>query len=66
MGSEPVTRETVIAAVDADPRLATQRERCRIFHDLVEWGRGLTREQYPTVGKQGCAEYPFDDRSWIE
>jgi para-nitrobenzyl esterase len=66
MGSEPVTREGVIAAVDADPRLATQRERCRVFHELVEWGRGLTREQYPTVGKQGCAEYPFDDRSWIE
>jgi para-nitrobenzyl esterase len=62
MGSEPVTRESVIAAVDADPRLTTQKERCRVFYSLAEWGRGLPKEQYATAGKQGCAEFPYD--SW--
>ena len=41
MGSEPVTIESVLAAVDADPRLTTQRDRCFVYRELARWGGGF-------------------------
>jgi para-nitrobenzyl esterase len=64
MGSEPLTRADVVAGVDADPRLTSQRERCAVYRDLTIWGRGLSREQYATAGKQGCADFPLDAYPW--
>ena len=61
MGSEPVTVESVLASVDADPRLTSQRDRCLVYRELARWGGGFGREEYPTAGREGCAEYPFDD-----
>jgi para-nitrobenzyl esterase len=58
--TEGVTSRSVVAAVDADPRLATQRDRCRVFHTLASWGRGFDRSAYPTAGAHGCADFPFD------
>src|SRR4029453_18122693 len=55
-----VPPEAVTAAVDADPRLPTQRDKCGVFHSLASWSRGFTREQYPSAGAKGCADYPFD------
>ena len=58
------TRDGVLADVDRDPRLATQRDRCRIYRDLAAWGRVLTKQQYPRAGRDGCAAYPFDQYPW--
>jgi hypothetical protein len=59
-----VTVEGVLAAVEADARLATQRERCFVFRELAAWGRGFDRGQYPTAGREGCAEFPYDGFPW--
>jgi para-nitrobenzyl esterase len=64
MSDETVTREAVVAAVDGDARLTSQRERCAVFYQLADWGRGFEREDYPRAGAQGCAEYPWDEYPW--
>ena len=64
MSSDAVTQASVLAAVDNDPRLPTQRDKCRIFHALAAWSRGFTEKDYPTAGRNGCAEYPFDKFPW--
>ena len=64
MGSEPVTVESVLASVDADPRLATQRDRCFVYRELARWGGAWGQQQYPTAGREGCAAYPFDAFPW--
>jgi para-nitrobenzyl esterase len=64
MASRPETREQVLSDVDGDPRLPTQRERCRVFRDLARFGNGLSREQYATAGAKGCAEFPFEEYPW--
>jgi para-nitrobenzyl esterase len=65
MGSEPVTVASVLASVEADPRLTSQRERCLVYRELARWGaEGFGEEQYPTAGREGCAEYPFDGFPW--
>lgn len=58
------TTAGVLAAVDTDPRLPTQRDKCMIFHDLVNRSRTFTKQDYPTAGKSGCAAYPFDTYPW--
>jgi para-nitrobenzyl esterase len=64
MGSEPVTVEAVLASVEEDRLLTTQRERCFVYHALARWGRGFGPEQYPTAGRTGCAEFPFEAFPW--
>jgi len=64
MSNEAVTAASVLAAVDTDPRLPTQREKCMIFRELAAWSRGFTKEDYPRAGRLGCAEYPFDAYPW--
>lgn len=62
--SGAIDRATVIAAVDADSRLPTQRDKCMIYRELAEDGRGLTKEEYLAAGKKGCADYPFEAYPW--
>jgi hypothetical protein len=62
--TDGVTSASVIAAVDGDARLPTQRDKCRVFRNLAGWGRGFDRKDYPTAGAQGCAQFPFDDYPW--
>jgi para-nitrobenzyl esterase len=64
MESGALTEAGVLRAVDEDPRLPTQRDRCRIFRELADWGRSLTRESYVNAGRLGCADYPFDAYPW--
>jgi para-nitrobenzyl esterase len=64
MGSEPVTIASVLASVDADPRLKTQRDRCFVYHELARWRDGFDEAQYPTAGREGCAEFPFAQFPW--
>lgn len=59
-----LTTHTLLAAVDEDPDLSTQRHRCMIFRALANWSNGLTRKEYPKAGRNGCAEYPFDGYPW--
>jgi len=61
MGSEPVTVASVLAAVAQDPRLATPKARCRVYHELAARGRGFERADYEKVG---CAGLPFDGFPW--
>jgi para-nitrobenzyl esterase len=63
MGSEPVTVASVLAGVEADPRLATPRARCWVYHELAEWSRGFSREDYDALA--GCRELAFDAFPWL-
>lgn len=65
MSADAVTLAGVLAAVDADPRLPTQRDRCMIFRELaVMSSNRFTKNEYPKAGRKGCAEYPFDGYPW--
>jgi len=64
MGSEPVTIPSVLASVDSDPRLKTQRDRCFVYHELARWGGGFGEPQYATAGREGCSAFPFDAFPW--
>jgi para-nitrobenzyl esterase len=64
MSAETLTVADVLAAVDADPRLPTHRDKCRVYRELAQWGRALTKEQYTRAGRQGCKEFPFDSYPW--
>ena len=65
MSAESVTLAGVLAAVDTDPRLPAQRDKCMIFHDLATWSvNRFTKKDYPNAGRKGCAEYPFDAYPW--
>jgi len=63
MSSDVVTKASVVAEIDADPRLPTQRQRCERFADLALHAQNFTRAEYPTAGAHGCAEYPLDHAS---
>jgi para-nitrobenzyl esterase len=62
MGSEPVTPSAVLAAIEADPRLESQRDRCWVYRELAAWGRGFTQEDYDRL--EACREFPFDAFPW--
>jgi para-nitrobenzyl esterase len=64
MSSESVSASGVLAAVDEDPRLPTQREKCAIYRQLADFSRGFTREQYAHAGRSGCGDYPYDAYPW--
>jgi len=61
MQADRVTEEQVIAAIAADPRLATPRDRCAVYWRLERWGRAFDAERYASAG---CAEYPIADYPW--
>jgi para-nitrobenzyl esterase len=60
MGSEPVDAAQVIASIDADPRLKTQRERCWVLRETFRY----SKDEYAKVGGERCAPYPFDAFPW--
>lgn len=64
MSADAVTVTGVLAAIDNDPRLPTQRDKCMIYRDMAQWSHGFTRKDYPTAGRQGCKEYPIDAYPW--
>jgi hypothetical protein len=59
-----VSEEEVIAAIDGDPRLASQRDRCAVYLRLARWGRAFGEERYARAGSRGCAEYPIAEYPW--
>ena len=64
MSADALSATGILAAVDDDPRLPTQRDKCMIYRALAQWSRGFTKKDYPTAGRQGCKEYPFDAYPW--
>ena len=56
-----VTVDDVVRAVDQDPELETAAEKCDVYRRLVEWGRGPSREDYPRLGAEGCADHPLPE-----
>jgi para-nitrobenzyl esterase len=64
MSPDAVSEASLLAAVDADPRLPTQRDKCTIYRELVGWFPGLTQKDYPAAVKSSCKEFPFDKYPW--
>lgn len=52
-----LSRDHVIAAVDAEPGL-DQNEKCELFYDLFSRSSNWSAERYQRIGRRGCAEYP--------
>jgi para-nitrobenzyl esterase len=63
MDSDPVTEAEVIAAIAADPRLPSERDRCAVYYRLARWGRAFDAGRY---ARAGCAEYPIAEYPWRE
>jgi len=61
MDSGAVSEASILARVDDDPRLASQRDRCEIFAEMARYSRGFEPEDYPTAGREGCAEFPLEE-----
>ncbi|MEE9609178.1 MAG: carboxylesterase family protein, partial [Myxococcota bacterium] len=64
MSAEAITVAELLEAVDRDPRLATQRERCRIYWELTRWSRLMSEEEYAQAGAAGCRAYPYALYPW--
>ena len=54
----------MIAAIDADPRLPAQRDRCEVYRRLARWGRSFDEQRYAQVGSKGCAGFPIAEHPW--
>ena len=64
MSSDTVSEVSLLAAVDVDPRLPTQHDKCIIYRELVGWFPDFTKKEYPTAAKSGCREFAFDKYPW--
>ena len=62
MGSAPLTREGILAAIDTDPRLPTPRDKCRVLRVLATWTAGYSKERY--AARESCAAFPYDAFPW--
>jgi para-nitrobenzyl esterase len=61
---DSVTPEAVLASVESDPRLTTQRDRCWVYRELATRPGDFGPEDYPNAGRDGCVEFPFDEFPW--
>jgi para-nitrobenzyl esterase len=62
MGSEPMEPKQVLASIDSDPRLTSQRERCWVYHETFRW----SKDEYEKTTGEKCSGYPFDAFPWKE
>lgn len=62
MTPDTVTVESVLASVEADPRLDSPKERCWVYRELAARWRGQTKDDY--AARAACAEFPFDAFPW--
>jgi para-nitrobenzyl esterase len=60
-GTAAESRDRIIADIDDDLRLQTQADKCRVFHDLGEFSRVISKAEYLHIGRKGCADYPFEE-----
>jgi para-nitrobenzyl esterase len=59
MSSESLTKESVVAGIEADPRFKTPGERCQVYRELAIDGRGFTATDY--ASRESCREYPLQE-----
>jgi len=59
MTPDAQTKEGVLAAVAADPRLADPKERCGVYAELAKRWRGITRDDYAAM--PDCKEFPIEE-----
>jgi para-nitrobenzyl esterase len=62
MSSETLTTDSVLAAVEDDPRLPTQREKCTIYRELADAARGYSKQAY--AAQNGCSDFSYDTYPW--
>jgi len=62
MSAESVSQADLLASVENDPRLLSALDKCRIYRELVEWGRGIQRAEYDA--RPLCAAFPYDQYPW--
>ncbi|HJQ84786.1 MAG TPA: carboxylesterase family protein [Candidatus Binatia bacterium] len=60
MAPGALTKAAVVAEIDRDPRLPTQREKCRELAALATFSGHFTKEEYPSAGARGCRDYPLE------
>jgi para-nitrobenzyl esterase len=58
------TTEALVAEIEADPRLETQRDRCLVYYELARSGRFLDERSYASAGRHGCAAFPYASYPW--
>ncbi len=62
MSNASETMTHIVADVQVDARLPNARARCRLFHDMVRWGGGLSKDDYARLVL--CRDYPYDAFPW--
>ena len=63
MASETQTLALVVAAIAADPRLDTPREKCSVMRNLA-LREYISREQYASANGAACGGYAIDAYPW--
>jgi para-nitrobenzyl esterase len=56
--SEVLTKATVVAAIEADPRMPSRGEKCACYGTLTQWPGRFTRDDYAAA----CATFPLARR----
>jgi len=62
--SGALSTDSVLAALDADPRLAAPRDKCSVLHDLAQASRGFTPQDY--AARPDCAAYAYGKYPWSD
>ncbi len=47
---EAPSRESILAGLDSDPRLATTERRCAVYRELMEWTQEIDETKYRAAG----------------
>ncbi len=61
LSSESVTRDSIVASVESDARLADWERKCAVLANLVRFGRGVSPARYASVGNGACGAFPLDE-----
>jgi para-nitrobenzyl esterase len=62
MSRESVTRDGVLATLDADARLEAPQDKCAVLHSLAKYSPGFSQQDY--AARPECAAYPFAQYPW--
>jgi para-nitrobenzyl esterase len=60
MSSDTVSKQSLIARAESDPRLADSAQRCAVYRGFVEWGDRMTADEYAQVAGGACQSYPLE------
>ena len=62
MSADAVTVDRLRAELNTDPRFTNPQDRCTVWHELAQWGRGVSRAEYDALAE--CQAFPFDQYPW--